>query len=628
MKTFTSLLKKKKKSKDKQIQEKSTENNKISSKVIEQIKNFTYYKLTEEQSLLLEQLIPCKELRERYQKYGLCFECQQTNTGHDWCRLCNSKHFQQEFSNWTSGNEEIDKLIQQCQLTAIGRFNVLEWVNYEQFTNIEYLAEGGFGKVYKAYWENGYIVSWDIKGNKWKRSKYSKEIILKILNDSWNIAAEFLHEVTCYKLFSGEFNHVVKCYGISYNSQTDNYVMAMQYIPSGNLRQYLQNNYSKLEFRDKIVQLRTIIKGLNSIHQQGLIHRDFHPGNILSQVINDDVLCYITDLGLSRFVNEKDKKSVYGVLPYIAPEVLRGQDYTQASDIYSWSMIAYEILTGSPPYHRFAHDEFLAIQICEGLHPIFPIKIPLLLENLINKCWDTNPLRRPDSSELYETLNNWYEIWVGSFNKKNIEFAYQYQESEKFNKNNISIAQETEEVPSHQFHPQAIYTSRCLNSFTKNLIEPQNSKEINQVFYKISEELEGLRITDPVKFSEDLEKRFNNLQIEEKSSEILLESEEVVPIKTLEQPATLTNWTNIHPNFTKELTQQWQKLNFVYSQVQDWINISLQPADSHFAAYFRDIKHLTPEEVLNYHNLETLNQEFFNWWQQQQLQFQIEQSPK
>jgi len=59
-------------------------------------------------------------------------------------------------------------------------------------------------------------------------------------------------------------------------------------------------------------------------------------GNILSGKLHggrDN--CYITDLGLSRPVNEANEKNIYGVLPYVAPEILQGQLYTQASDIYS-----------------------------------------------------------------------------------------------------------------------------------------------------------------------------------------------------------------------------------------------------------------------------------------------------
>ena len=84
----------------------------------------------------------------------------------------------------------------------------------------------------------------------------------------------------------------------------------------------------------------------------------------------------------------------------MAPEVLRGKEYTQASDIYGFGLIAYEICTGLPPYHDIAHDEFLAVKICQGLRPKSDYKIPQRILDVIKKCWDADPLKRPKAEEL------------------------------------------------------------------------------------------------------------------------------------------------------------------------------------------------------------------------------------
>ena len=100
---------------------------------------------------------------------SLCKGCNQPNTGRKWCRSCNSKKFQQNFKNWTSGNSDVDKLIQQSQLNAKKYEEVIEWIEYDRFKNIEYITKGGFGKVYKAVWKDGPINYWDYETNKWKR---------------------------------------------------------------------------------------------------------------------------------------------------------------------------------------------------------------------------------------------------------------------------------------------------------------------------------------------------------------------------------------------------------------------------------------------------------------------------
>ena len=112
------------------------------------------------------------------------------NTGYDWCQPCDSKRFQQNFKNWTSGNSDIDKLIQESQLNAERNVEFLEWIEYDRFENIEYITKGGFGKVYKANWKDGYISSWNHETNQWKRYK-NKLVALKSLNNSKDITWNF-----------------------------------------------------------------------------------------------------------------------------------------------------------------------------------------------------------------------------------------------------------------------------------------------------------------------------------------------------------------------------------------------------------------------------------------------------
>jgi serine/threonine protein kinase len=130
-------------------------------------------------------------------------------------------------------------------------------------------------------------------------------------------------------------------------------MVVMEYANKGDLRRNL-TKIIKYGWKQKLFMLYDIICGLNSIHKQNLIHCDFHDGNILNHEEND---IYISDLGLSRpvksFLKEYD---IYGVMSFMAPEVLRGKSYTLASDIYSFSMIMWEFTSGVPPYNNRAHD--------------------------------------------------------------------------------------------------------------------------------------------------------------------------------------------------------------------------------------------------------------------------------
>ena len=125
----------------------------------------------------------------------ICEECNQENTWSDWCKACNAKHFQQNFENWTSGNDDIDEFIQNTQLSAYDYYRVLEWIPYDRFYDIEYIAKGGFGKVYKANWIDGRIIGWDYINQNWKRKDQNMFVILKSLNNSKNVTLEFINEV-------------------------------------------------------------------------------------------------------------------------------------------------------------------------------------------------------------------------------------------------------------------------------------------------------------------------------------------------------------------------------------------------------------------------------------------------
>jgi serine/threonine protein kinase len=233
------------------------------------------------------------------------------------------------------------------------------------------------------------------------------------------------------------FSHkITKLYGISKDPNTQNYVLVLEYINHGSLRSFLDKFNKYLITTYKIQILKSIAEGLKEIHSKNIIHQDIHSGNILTK---DFDRVKITDLGLSKFINQQvndneEEKKVYGNLPYIAPEVLKGKNYTQKADIYAFGIIINEVFTGKRPFHNVFCDKLnLTIDICNNLRPEIHKNTPKSLVHLLNKCWDAIPLNRPTADEIIQKLSHFEtdDIIFEELRNYNNEILKQYYKSTK-----------------------------------------------------------------------------------------------------------------------------------------------------------------------------------------------------
>ena len=181
-------------------------------------------------------------------------------------------------------------------------------------------------------------------------------------------------------------------------------MIVMSLMEEGNLRSNLLiKKYNPL---DKYFDLMDIAKALVTLHNFNLVHGDFHSGNILLASPHSS---HISDFGLSRPANQSNKsKEIYGVIPYMAPEVLRGKPYTKAADIYSFGIIMWEFTSGIPAFNNRSHDFNLSLDICKGLRPKIVKDTLPVYARLMKRCWDSDPNKRPTADELAEILSFWY----------------------------------------------------------------------------------------------------------------------------------------------------------------------------------------------------------------------------
>src|SRR6185369_11260138 len=243
---------------------------------------------------------------------------------------------------------------------------------------------------------------------------------------------------------------ITSCYGITKFPDNDgNYAMVLNHLNEGNLRNYLQKNHSKLTLRDRIAIFGTLCESLYDIHEKDLIHCDLHSGNMLIQEGN----CYITDWGWCGPVDDESSGKIYGIIPYIAPEIFQGGKNTKQSDVYSIGMLMWEIFAGHPPFDDKDHGPGLILKIYEeGLRPPSLSNMPTDYVQMMEKCWDADSSKRPTIGEVrvfaYGKLKEIYEGKIDSNNNSDVSSG---------------SSSSSHSPQAHEKHPLAYHTSRILN---------------------------------------------------------------------------------------------------------------------------------------------------------------------
>src|SRR5437868_10990395 len=106
----------------------------------------------------------------------------------------------------------------------------------------------------------------------------------------------------------------LQCYGISKKPEANEFTIVLDYAQGGDLRSFLKENHKVLKWEDRLRYATKISKDLKIIHEAGLIHGDFHSGNVL-QISKSS---RVSDFGLSRTDTDHiPEEGIYGVIPYV-----------------------------------------------------------------------------------------------------------------------------------------------------------------------------------------------------------------------------------------------------------------------------------------------------------------------
>ena len=200
------------------------------------------------------------------------------------------------------------------------------------------LGEGATGLVFEAAAEDGTSVALKLL-----RPERAADAVAR---------SRFLREARVARRIKSR--HVVPILDVG--EEPEGTYLAMPYFPQGSLARLLrETGYLSL---DRTVRLAAELgRGVDALHDHGILHRDVKPSNVL---LADDGTAALADFGLARASDSTrltEEGQLLGTPHYLAPELIEGLEATRASDLYGLGCVLYECVVGRPPFAGRRHAE-------------------------------------------------------------------------------------------------------------------------------------------------------------------------------------------------------------------------------------------------------------------------------
>lgn len=274
-------------------------------------------------------------------------------------------------------------------------------IDFNELDLVDVIGVGAFGKVYCARWRE-------------------EEVAVKVARtETYQDYSEIVDAVTKEaKLFS-IFRHrnIVGLYGVCLKEP--NFCLVLEYARGGALSRVLNTHGRTIPPNVLLDWALQIARGMYYLHNEAplsIIHRDLKSGNILLlnkiEDGNFENVLKITDFGLAREIMNTTRMSAAGTYAWMAPEVIRTNTFSKASDVWSFGVVLWELLTGQVPYRDV---EALAVAYGVAMNSLtlpIPSTCPDVLKELMKECWNQDPHKRPSFQGILEDLE---EISDSSF---------------------------------------------------------------------------------------------------------------------------------------------------------------------------------------------------------------------
>ena len=295
------------------------------------------------------------------------------------------------------------------------------------------IGVGGFAIVYKGTYNNKVVAIKKIKfGNQDQPS----------IDDTTEIEAfaEFRREVW---LMSGLFHlNIVQMEGFS----LDPFCIVTEFIHHGNLYDLIHNQSFELSWSYRWRCAMDIAKGMKYLHTTSwppIIHRDLKSPNVLIDSLDDhaEVIAKVADFGLSQVLASTTQGRSVANPVWLAPEIMKSEEYTEKADVYSYGVILYELASRQNFFGDCKFMSALENRVIEGERPSIPNSTPPEFSKIIQSCWDGEPDNRPSFIEIVDHLTNAMKIYCPTI----VEIACADKEIIPDRKRNLKKQQDEDE---------------------------------------------------------------------------------------------------------------------------------------------------------------------------------------
>jgi eukaryotic-like serine/threonine-protein kinase len=227
-----------------------------------------------------------------------------------------------------------------------------------------------------------------------------RNVALKVLHDQYGGDEEYVERFRREARSVAQLSHPNIVTVIDRGEEDGKQFIVFEIIEGENLKELVERG-GPLPVRRALELGLEVGRALAFAHGQGLVHRDVKPQNVL---LNDEGRAKVTDFGIARVldaVGQTETGTVLGTSHYIAPEQARGEQIDAQTDIYSFGVVLYELLTGELPYPG---DNFLTVAMKHVNDPSPSVldrrpDTPLRLASLIERCMAKLPADRPASMD-------------------------------------------------------------------------------------------------------------------------------------------------------------------------------------------------------------------------------------